>query len=136
MMDYRSKFANFSFHLQGGEAMINFRKEDGALIMDLLVDRLDASVASNFRNKLIEIINDGNTLIILNLASVRLVDSSGLGSIVSGLKTLGEKGDLALCCIDERIMSMFRLTRMDRVFKIFKTEGEAISNISQRDKSQ
>jgi anti-sigma B factor antagonist len=111
--------------------MINVRKEDGFLIVDLLVDRLDASIASNFRNKLIEIINDGNTLIILNLTNVKFVDSSGLGSIVSGLKNLGEKGDLSLCCIDEMIMSMFRLTRMDRVFKIFKTEREAIRSISQ-----
>jgi anti-sigma B factor antagonist len=110
--------------------MINTRKEDGVLIVDLLGDRLDASIALNFRNKLIEIIKDGNILIILNLTNVTFVDSSGLGSIVSGLKTLGEKGDLTLCCIDERIMSMFRLTRMDRVFKIFKTKGEAIKNIS------
>lgn len=110
--------------------MINVRKEDGAVIVDLLVDRLDASIASNFRNKLIEIIKDGNTLIILNLTNMKFVDSSGLGAIVSGLKTLGARGDLTLCCIDERIMSMFRLTRMDRVFKIFKTEGEAISSIS------
>jgi anti-sigma B factor antagonist len=110
--------------------MINVRKEDGAVIVDLLVDRLDASIASNFRNKLIEIIKDGNTSIILNLTNMKFVDSSGLGAIVSGLKTLGARGDLTLCCIDERIMSMFRLTRMDRVFKIFKTEGEAISSIS------
>ena len=110
--------------------MINIKKEDGVLIVDLLVDRLDASIASNFRNKLIEIIKDGNTLIVLNLTNVTFVDSSGLGSIVSCLKTLGAKGDLTLCCIDERIMSMFRLTRMDRVFKIFNTEGEAIKNIS------
>src|SRR4030095_11054874 len=116
--------------------MINTRKGDGVLIVDLLVDRLDASIASTFRNKLIEIIEDGNILIILNLMNVTFVDSSGLGSIISGLKTLGEKGDLTLCCIDERIMSMFRLTRMDRVFKIFKTEGEAIDNLSSSTKTQ
>jgi anti-sigma B factor antagonist len=110
--------------------MINVRREDGVIVVDLLTNRLDASMASNFRNKLMEIIKDGNKLIILNLTNVEFVDSSGLGSIVSGLKTLGQEGDLILCCIDERIMSMFRLTRMDRVFKIFKTEREAIRNIS------
>src|SRR5262245_12457868 len=115
--------------------MINTRKEDGVLIVDLLDERLDASIASNFRNKLMEIIKNGNMSIILNLANVTFVDSSGLGSIVSCLKTMSGKGDLTLCCIDERIMSMFRLTRMDRVFKIFKTEEEAIKNISHETKS-
>jgi anti-sigma B factor antagonist len=116
--------------------MINIRKGDEFLIVDLLVDRLDASIAPNFRNKIIEIINKGNTRIILNLTNVKFIDSSGLGSIVSGLKTLSERGDLTLCCIDQRIMSMFRLTRMDRVFKIFKTEGEAIDNLSSSTKAQ
>jgi anti-sigma B factor antagonist len=114
--------------------MINVRREEGVVIVDLLTDRLDASIASNFRYKLIEIIKDGNKLIILNLANVEFVDSSGLGAIVSGLKTLGQEGDLILCCINEMIMSMFRLTRMDRVFKIFKTEREAIRNMSHGEK--
>ena len=110
--------------------MINVRKEDGVLIVDFLVPRLDASIASNFRSKLIEMIKENHSSIILNLTNVKFVDSSGLGSIVAGLKTLGEEGDLVLCCIDDMIMSMFRLTRMDRVFKIFRTEREAIGNIS------
>jgi anti-sigma B factor antagonist len=67
--------------------MINVRREDGVVIVDLLADRLDASIALNFRNKLTEIIKDGSKLIILNLTNVEFVDSSGLGSIVSGLKT-------------------------------------------------
>jgi anti-sigma B factor antagonist len=71
--------------------MINVRREVGIVIVDLLADRLDASITSNFRNKLTEIIKDGNKLIILNLTNVEFVDSSGLGSIVSGLKTLGQK---------------------------------------------
>ena len=93
--------------------MINVRREVGIVIVDLLADRLDASIASNFRSKLTEIIKDGNKLIILNLTNVEFVDCSGLGSVVSGLKILGQESDLILCCIDEMIMSMFKLTRMD-----------------------
>ena len=52
------------------------RREDGIVIVDLLDDRLNASIASNFRNKLTEIIKDGNELIIVNLTNVEFVDSS------------------------------------------------------------
>jgi anti-sigma B factor antagonist len=61
---------------------------------------------------------------------VDFIDSSGLGAIVSALKTIGRNGDLVLCGIKETVMSLFRLTRMDRVFRIFTDQGEATAALS------
>jgi anti-sigma B factor antagonist len=110
--------------------MLNFRKEQNILIVYPDVERLDASVAGNFKGKMAEFINRGHNSIILDLSNVKFIDSSGLGSIVSSLKLISQKGNLVLCGINGNIMAMFKLTRMDRVFQIFSSEKEAISFMS------
>jgi anti-sigma B factor antagonist len=110
--------------------MLNSRKENDILIVYLNMSRLDASVAVRFKDKMADFIKDGNSTIILNLARIEFIDSSGLGSIVSSLKMIGRNGDLALCSVNKNIMSMFKLTRMDRVFQMFSSEEEAISSLS------
>ncbi len=110
--------------------MLNVRIENDILIVQPNIERLDASVAVDFKEKMADLIKRGHSMIILNLSVVEFIDSSGLGSIVSSLKTIGRNGDLVLCGINRNIMSMFKLTRMDRVFRIFSSEGEAISLLS------
>jgi anti-sigma B factor antagonist len=110
--------------------MLNARIENDILIVQPNIERLDASVAVGFQEKMADLIKRGHGMIILNLSLVEFIDSSGLGSIVSSLKTLGRTGDLVLCGINRNIMSMFKLTHMDRVFRIFSSEGEAISSLS------
>jgi anti-sigma B factor antagonist len=112
------------------QIMLNSRKENDILIIHPDIQRLDASVAVSFKAKMADFINGGNKSIILNLSGIEFIDSSGLGSIVSSLKLIGKNGDLLLCGINRNVMSMFKLTRMDRVFQIFSSEYEAISSLS------
>ena len=79
---------------------------------------------------MVDWINQGNRRIVLDLSEVDFIDSSGLGAIVSSLKTLGNDGDLVICGIRETVMGLFKITRMNRVFQIFATESEAIEALS------
>ncbi len=106
------------------------RKKGNVLIVKPLENRLDAHVAVDFKKKMAEFIDNGNKFIILDLSEVSFIDSSGLGSIVSSLKKLGGKGDLAICGARENVMSMFRLTRLERVFQMFASEEQAIGALS------
>ena len=92
--------------------------------------RIDASVATEFKEKMIDRINAGIRRIILDLSGVDFIDSSGLGAIISSLKAIGNDGDLAICRVNETVMTLFRLTRMNRVFQVFSTEEEAIKALS------
>jgi anti-sigma B factor antagonist len=74
-------------------------------------------------------INEGQELIVLDLSEVDFVDSSGLGAIVASLKMLGGKGDLVISGASDKVMSLFKLTRMDRVFQIFATRDEAVARL-------
>jgi anti-sigma B factor antagonist len=109
---------------------IQDEKIGGVLVVKPLEKRLDAHVAVDLKEKMAFFVNNGNDLIVLDLAGVDFIDSSGLGAIVSSLKVLGRKGDLAICGIHETVMSMFRLTRMDRVFRIFPNRDEAVTALS------
>lgn len=109
---------------------IQEKRVDNILIVKPLEKRIDASTATEFKGKIVDLINSGSTKIVLDLANVDFIDSSGLGAIVSCLKTIGDNGDLVISGIQETVMSLFRLTRMNRVFQIFSSEQEAIQALS------
>jgi anti-sigma B factor antagonist len=109
---------------------ISDKKIGEILVIKPLEKRIDASIATDFKGRMMDWINAGNKRILLDLAEVEFVDSSGLGSIVSSLKTMGSEGDLAICGIKETVMNLFRLTRMNRVFQIFSSEDEALKILS------
>ncbi|MDD3581540.1 MAG: STAS domain-containing protein [Desulfobacca sp.] len=105
---------------------IEDKKIGDLLVVTPLEKRLDASSSADFKGKIVDWINAGYHRIILDLSKVDFVDSSGLGAIVSCLKTLGGSGDLMICSVKETVMSLFQLTRMNRVFQIFPSQAEAI----------
>jgi len=109
---------------------IHDKKIGNILIVKPSVKRIDASVAADFKEKMIGWINAGNKHIVLNLAEVGFIDSSGLGAIVSSLKAIGNDGDLVICGIGEAVMTLFCLTRMNRVFQICSTDEEALKALS------
>jgi anti-sigma B factor antagonist len=96
------------------------------LVVKPLVKRIDASIATAFKGQMIDLITKGKIKITLNLAQVDFIDSSGLGAIISVLKTVAPKGSLAICCPTTPVMSLFKLTRMDKVFFIASTEEDAL----------
>ena len=100
------------------------------LVVTPLDKRLDAYSAVDFKGKMVDWINRGHRRIVLDLSLVDFVDSSGLGTIVSCLKTLGEGGDLVISGIKDAVLSLFQLTRMNRVFQIFPTPYAAIKGLT------
>jgi anti-sigma B factor antagonist len=99
------------------------------LAVKILEQRLDASIAGDFKEQMRALIKEGQELFILDLSEVDFVDSSGLGAIVASLKMLGGKGDLVVAGACERVLSLFKLTRMDRVFQVFSTRDEALATL-------
>ena len=65
--------------------------------------------------------------VVVNLDDVTFMDSSGLSTLLVGLKRSREqKGDLRLCGLQAPVRMVFELTRMDRVFEIFINEDDAV----------
>jgi len=109
---------------------LDIEKEGLYTIVRPLESRLDAHVSVSFRTQMSQLMAGGASWIIVDLSQVEFIDSSGLGAIVSVLKAMGKEGRLLLCGVHEAVMSMFRLTRMDRVFSIHATVEETLRAVA------
>lgn len=105
-------------------------KMGDVLVAKVLDSRIVADVAPRFKHQLIDYISEGNRSIVLDMKAVSFIDSSGLGALVSSLKAIGAEGDLVLCGTGGTVASMFKLTRMDKVFRMFGTTEEAVAALS------
>lgn len=110
-------------------AILSTETKANATVVTMTEKRLDAKIAVAFKEEMAALINSGITLIILDLSGVGFVDSSGLGAIVTSLKLLGRKGDLLVSGVKNDVMTMFTLTRMDRVFQMFPTADDALKSL-------
>jgi anti-sigma B factor antagonist len=106
------------------------RQIGDVLVTKVLDQRISADVAAPFKQALIEYINRGNRRLVLDLSAVTFIDSSGLGALIGSLKVIGEDGELAVCGARETVTNMFKLTRMNKVFRMFEGVDEAVAACS------
>lgn len=99
------------------------------MVLDVEGPRLDAANAQVFRDLVGAAIDGGNGRIVLNLAAVQFMDSSGIGVMVGLLKRAGGRGDLALAALTPTVQKAFRLTRMERIFSIYPDIAAAVAAI-------
>lgn len=95
-------------------------------IIKVLEKRIDAAAAIQFKDKVKELTAGHDTPVVLDLSEVDFVDSSGLGAIVASMKLLGSERPLHLAGLTPIVAKVFALTRMEKVFKIFKSPLEAL----------
>jgi len=94
-----------------------------------LKGRLDATTSPDVKATLKDLIESGHSHIIIDLQAVPFIDSSGLASLVSGLRLAREQGgNVALSGVQEQAYTVFRLTMLDRVFAIYPTPEAAQQN--------
>lgn len=105
--------------------------EDGKTIVVLTpTGRLDITTAWQFRLKLQECISRIGPHVVVNLSQVNFIDSSGLTSLVAGMRDADKvKGSFRICNVHPEAKLVFEVTMMDSVFEIFDTEEAALSDI-------
>lgn len=87
-------------------------------IVTVNAERIDASVALQFKDAMRALTEDGPDHVVLDLGQVKFIDSSGLGAIVASMKQMGKGRKLDLAALSPDVDKVFRLTRMDSVFDI------------------
>lgn len=122
---------------------VEVRETAGATVIRPVTERLDLSVAGEFRAALIELVKNGHRNLVVDLSGVAFIDSSGLGALVSALKMLktgkdrrgaarphpsrrpAARGDVRLAALQPPVVSLMEIIRMNRVFKSYLTVDEA-----------
>ncbi len=91
---------------------------EDAIVIAIEEPRLDAAIAISFKDVVRSLTVPEGTRVVLDLEQVQFLDSSGLGAIVGVMKLLGPKRPLEVAALSPAVRKLFRLTRMDTVFKI------------------
>ena len=75
------------------------------------------------------LVDEGKTQILLNLAGVTYIDSSGLGELVSSQVTLSNKGgEIKLAHLTERLRELMTITKVLSVFEVYDDEPKALAS--------
>ena len=83
--------------------------------------------ASAFRDMIRDLAAKGNKKLLLNLADVSYIDSSGIGELVSGFTTVTNNGgQLKLAGLSKRVKDLLQITKLYTVFEVHDEEPEAI----------
>jgi anti-anti-sigma factor len=95
--------------------------------------RLDITTAWQFRLKLQECIAKQSQYVVVNLGEVNFIDSSGLTSLVAGMRDADKvRGSFRICDVHPEAKLVFEVTMMDSVFEIFDTEEEALKGAASK----
>jgi anti-sigma B factor antagonist len=71
--------------------------------------------------------------VLVNLSGVAFIDSSGLATLVRGLKRCRQNGgELFLCGLQQPVQLIFDLTRLSQAFTIFGDETSALQQLTQQ----
>lgn len=106
-------------------------RANGRILLAKVCDaRVDAGVAGDFKRQLLDVVDAGHDRIALDLSEVEFIDSSGIGAIVAAFKSLGGRGELIIVGARPAVQNLFRLTRLDKVFRMYGGEADAIAALS------
>ena len=100
--------------------------KNSAAVVTVQARRIDSAAAIQFKDAMRSATGAVKGRIVLDLAQVHFVDSSGLGAIVAAMKTLGPERRLDLAGLTPDVDKVFRLTRMDTIFDIYPDTGAAL----------
>ncbi|MBD3749161.1 MAG: STAS domain-containing protein [Sphingobacteriales bacterium] len=106
------------------------QEKDGIHLITVQLTEAGLNHSDEFKAFLNEHSQNEHPKLVINLAKVEYMDSSFIGALVAGLKNvLSNQGEMALACIQKDVLALFELTRLDKVFKIYNTEEEAINHL-------
>jgi len=67
--------------------------------------------------------------LLLNLAEISYIDSSGIGELVSGFTTVANQGGVVkLLSLTKRVQDLLQITKLYTVFEVFDDEAKAVQS--------
>jgi anti-sigma B factor antagonist len=87
--------------------------------------------SSNLRDGIRELLGKGDRKILLNLADVSYIDSSGIGELVSGFTSVANQGgQLKLLNLTKRVRDLLQITKLYTVFDVYDDEAAAVRSFA------
>ena len=111
------------------ELTLSERIKEGIVILDAKGQIVAGESADRLRERLKAMAEAGPANVILNLAHVDYIDSSGLGALVMSFSALRKKeGTLKLLNLTRRNVELLVLTKLETVFEVYDDEQSAVNS--------
>ena len=105
---------------------IREERKEGFLIISL-EGRLDTNNSKIFEERVLNIIDQGETRFIIDLSQVDYVSSAGLRTFLLGSKRLSpSSGRIVLCSLQEPVREVFDIVGFYSIFSISNSQDEAL----------
>lgn len=112
-----------------GDLNISTRGIDGVTVVDLAGKIALGETSGMLHNTLRDLVTGGNRNILLNLQNVKMIDSSGLGTLVGGYTTVETNGgQLKLVNLTDKASELMTITKLYTVFDVFDDEQAAVNS--------
>jgi anti-sigma B factor antagonist len=103
-------------------------REVGGRTVVAVGGEIDVYTAPKLRDTITELVASGNFDLIIDMERVEFLDSTGLGVLVGGLKKVrAHDGSLQLVCNQDRLLKIFRITGLAKVFTIHESADAALA---------
>lgn len=110
----------------------NVRQRDGVTIVDLKGKiTIGSGGETALRNAMQEVMNSGAKQVLINMADVTTIDSSGIGELVSSYTTATNRGSkLKLYNLPAKVTDILTITQLITVFDVYDSEDEAVRSFA------
>jgi anti-sigma B factor antagonist len=113
----------------GGETVdlaLETREADGRTIV-AVGGEIDVYTAPRLRDCISDLVADGHYDMLIDMEKVEFLDSTGLGVLVGGLKKVrAREGSFELICNEDRLLKIFKITGLAKVFTIHANVEDAL----------
>ena len=110
---------------------VNVRQAGDVTILDLKGKITIGSGDVALRQAIQEVMNSGANKVLINMADVSTIDSSGIGELVSAYTTATNRGArLKLINLPAKVTDILTITQLITVFDVYDSEAEGVSSFS------
>jgi anti-sigma B factor antagonist len=111
------------------ELRVTYRDAGVATVVDV-GGRITLGESSALMRKTIrDLLAEGRTRIVLNLADVNYIDSSGIGELVTAFTTVKSRGgEMKLLQLTKKVHDLLQLTKLFTVFEVYSDERTAVAS--------
>ena len=99
-------------------------------VVQVFDESLSANNVKDFKSK-ISLLVKPDAKVILDMSTLKFVDSSGIGALLSWMNNLNSaNGSLSICNVTKPVRNLFELVRVHRFLQLYNDREEAIRSLS------
>jgi len=104
-------------------------EQEAVVVLSLEGDVVGGPEAHAINERLRELAEAGKKQVVLDVAEVGVVNSSGLGLLIAGLTVMRNAGgDLRLARPSSKLKKLLEVTKLSQVFTVYDSVDEAVSS--------